>query len=343
MSITHYKGLTWLASVTIGAYLGYFVYDFFQSQAELKLPVSEEEQTRHLNDVPAVAPPKDDLVDYWKLVKPTWHDMDWTGKAPPAPEVIALEQGPQEIPKQKVADLLAVLLVQVDGGAPEQSMAQVRYLDPQLQGANPDLDDAVLREGQKLDSPHDYAQVSRITRDGVSFLFLDDEGGPDAEREEELVLTSQLEGSERIVRVGPGGAILPTRPDIPTASQSRPFRVPPETILIGKDHYLVGVDDRLHMAENYTKILAEIRYDKHRDPKTGKVDGIEIKEVPKGSFAAKYGAKQGQVVKSVNGHPVTSVNEAISYAKQNQDNYDVWVIVYTEQGAEHTMVIDTTE
>ena len=155
--------------------------------------------------------------------------------------------------------------------------------------------------------------------------------------------TAQFEGSEQIVRVGEEGVLTPTRPDIPVAYNERPFQIPQETLLIGKNHFLVGVDDRQAMATNYTKILAEIRYEKHRDPKTGKVDGIEIKEVPKGSFLAKYGAKAGQVIKSINGHPVTSVNEGISYAKQNQDKYDLWTIVYEEQGKEYTKVIDTSE
>ena len=342
MSITQYKALTWIVSLGVGGYLGYYVYDFFQHKNELAEAVSQETQFDVLTSVPTVEPPKDDVVDY-DLVRATWHDMDWTGKPPPLVVDTAEDEGPTELPKKKVVDLLSILLVQVDGGKPESSMAHVSYKDPQLLGANPDLDDAILREGDILDSPHDYVQVAHISRSGVSFRFVDADGNPDETREDELVPTSQLEGSESIVRVGADGAVLPTRPDIPTARREKEFAVPGETMLIGKDHWLVGLDDRSFMADNYTKILAEIRYDKHRDSKTGKIDGIELKDVPKGSFAAKYGAKAGQIIKSVNGHPVTSVSEAISFAKQNKDKFDVWTIVYEEQGKEHTKIIDTSE
>jgi len=137
--------------------------------------------------------------------------------------------------------------------------------------------------------------------------------------------------------------ILPSTPKIPTAAQSRPRVVPRETTLIGEDRYLAGLDDREIFQKDYSKILAELRFKQHHDPKNGKPDGVEIKDVPKGSFGAKYGAKAGQIIKSINGHAVTSVNEGISYAKQNADKYDLWVIVYEEQGKEKTKYIDTSD
>ena len=105
----------------------------------------------------------------------------------------------------------------------------------------------------------------------------------------------------------------------------------------------LSLDDREIFARDYTKLLAEMRFARHYDPKTGKPDGVEIKDVPKDSFGAKYGAKAGQVIQSINGHPVSSVNEGISYAKQNADKYKIWEIVYVEQGKEKTKIIDTSE
>ncbi|MEM7307730.1 MAG: hypothetical protein AAF682_13710 [Planctomycetota bacterium] len=338
MNISHLKALTWLGALGLGGYLSYYVYDFLQRRDQLEQPVSQETQRSVLTSIPAVEPPREDVVAYGK-VRATWHEMDWTGKPPPPPPPPKdADEERSKPPVKPVSELLTVLLVHVDGGDAAKSMAQVKFKDPALVASATSLDDSLLAEGDELGTPYESVVVSSIRPDGVLFSFSDDE-----EREEEMVPTSEFQASSQIVQVDSDGVLTPVRPEIPTAYNDRPFQIPNETLLIGKNHFLVGVDDRQEMANNYTKILAEIRYEKHRNPKTGKVDGIEIKEVPKGSFAAKYGAKAGQVIKSINGHPVTSVNEGISYAKQNQDKYDTWTIVYEEQGKEYTKVIDTSE
>jgi hypothetical protein len=342
MSITHYKALIWTGALAVAGYLGWYVFNFFEHKQELELAVSKETQEKVLTSIPPVEPEKDDVVDY-ELVKRTWHGMDWTGKPPAKPVEVANNGEPAKPQVKAVATLLKVLLVQVDGGQPELSMAHVSFTDQTLKSANPNPDDQILKEGEKLDHPYDPIEVAKIARDGVHFRFLGADGQPDAGREEELVETSRIVGTEDIVHVGPDGVIVPSRPTIPTATQSRPRTVPRETTLIGDDHYLAGLDDREIFARDYTKLLAEMRFGRHYDPKTGKPDGVEIKDVPKDSFGAKYGAKAGQVIKSINGHPITSVNEGISYAKQNADKYKIWTIVYEEQGKEKTKIIDTSD
>ncbi len=339
MSVTQLKVLSWLASLALGGYLLWTGFTFYQEQPALQEAISEEEQLKVLNSVEAPEPPRDDVVDYAR-VQTTFHALNWTGEAPPPPPKPEEEDKPKEVPKKPVSELLKVLLVQVDTDAPASSMAYVSYTDPSLiQGAT-FQDDYILREGDKLGVPWEAIEVASIQADGVHFRFTDD-----PEREEEIVNPQDYAGEKGyIVRVGPDGVIEPARrPNIQRASPSGPIIIPAESMLIGKDHWLIGLDDRQLMADNYPKILAEIGYKKHRDPKTGDVDGIELTDVPKGSFAAKYGAKEGQIIKSINGHPVTSVNEAISYAKQNKDKYDTWVIVYEEQGKEYTKTIDTSE
>jgi S1-C subfamily serine protease len=75
-----------------------------------------------------------------------------------------------------------------------------------------------------------------------------------------------------------------------------------------------------------------MQYDSHRDPKTGAYDGIEIRQVPAGSMAANHGAQAGDIIKSINGHPVKSVQEAINFAKNNANLYDVWEIEVENKG-----------
>jgi hypothetical protein len=341
MSITQYKALIWTLALGVGGYLGWYVFDFYQRKDELKQAVSKETQTAVLESVPPVEPPKEDVVEY-ELVRKTWHEFDWTGKPPAKVVERPADAGPVQTPKKPVADLLKVLLVQVDADDQKGSMAHVTFSDSALMAANPKPDDSILRVGERLDAPYDAIEVAAIVREGVRFRFLAGDGQPDPERGEELVEPSRIIGSESIVSVGPDGVLAPTRPGYPTATQ-RPRGVPADTTLIGMDHWLVGLNDREMIQRDYTKLLAELRFAKHFHPKTGKPDGVEIKDVPPGSFGAKYGAKPGQVIKSINGHPISSVNEGISFAKQNADKYDVWEIVYEEQGKEKTKIIDTSD
>src|SRR6188508_3011017 len=144
MSITQYKALIWLGTLGVAGYLGWYVFDFFQH--------------------------KDAVVPY-ELGKQTWHQMDWTGK-PPAKVVEATEGPVAKPPAKPVSSLLKVLLVQVDGGQAERSLAHVNYTDQGLLAANPEPDDQILREGEHLKKPYDGIQVARIARDGVHFRFL---------------------------------------------------------------------------------------------------------------------------------------------------------------------------
>jgi hypothetical protein len=340
MSINQLKAFTWAASLGVAGFLGWYVYDFFQHKAEISKAVSDDEQLAVLTSIPTPEPPKDDVVDYAIVLK-TWHNMEWQPRETVVERGPDLPDGPPKPLYKPVSELLAVLMVQVDGGNAQKSMAQVRFLDPALDVANRSPDDQILLEGRKLTAPYDTVEVAKITRDGVLFRFTVAEG--DEPRADELVETTRLDSGPRIVRVDGAAVVRQTTPAIPAAVHD-PKRggVPQETKLIADDHYLVGVNDRDEIARDYTRILAELRFERHRDAR-GKPDGVEIKDVPPGSFAAKYGVKAGQVIKSVNGHPISTVNEGISFAKQNQDKYDTWVIVYEEQGKEKTKIIDTSK
>jgi S1-C subfamily serine protease len=54
-------------------------------------------------------------------------------------------------------------------------------------------------------------------------------------------------------------------------------------------------------------------------------------------MAEKLGAKSGDVIKSVNGHPVNSVQEGINYAKTHDAQYDTWEIVVENLGKTKTI------
>ena len=108
---------------------------------------------------------------------------------------------------------------------------------------------------------------------------------------------------------------------------------PLRTQRIGEDRYRVGLEDAEYIGENYAEILSqEVRVERHRDPRTGRYDGIEVKAVNPDSIAAQHGVQSGDVVKKINGHPVSSPQEAISFVKNNQHLYDKWEVEVWNKG-----------
>ncbi|MEZ5974077.1 MAG: PDZ domain-containing protein [Planctomycetota bacterium] len=65
--------------------------------------------------------------------------------------------------------------------------------------------------------------------------------------------------------------------------------------------------------------------------------GIEVMEVRAGSIAARHGAQSGDVIISINGYPVNSQQEAIQWAKDNGDNYEVFTVVVERLGRLETL------
>jgi hypothetical protein len=331
MNVHRWKALAWLVALALGGYLGWYVTDYVTRRGELEARLTEEEQRRVLDAVEVPEPPKDDVVDL-KLVNETFHRMNWTGREDPKPVETTGPTEPVKPPIKPVADLLQVLLVQVDTDDPKGSLAFVKYLDNQLIAASNDPADRTLRIDQSLPAPHGHVKVAGIAIDGVRFTFEDEERAP-----ETVAPIPFPSGNDRIVKVGPGGAVMPQRqPGIAVAANPVVWN-PTRTTQIGRNKFLLGSEDLERWNRDYAQILSqEVRYQAHRDPRTGKVDGIEIKDVRAGSLAAQHGVQGGEVVKSINGHPVTSVNDAIAFVKKEAPTTTTWVVVYELQGREYT-------
>ena len=73
-----------------------------------------------------------------------------------------------------------------------------------------------------------------------------------------------------------------------------------------------------------------------RDPQTGSVVGLRVTHVAPNSIPEAHGLVEGEVVKSINGHPVTSLNSAIAYVKKEAATTDRWIVVIERQGREYT-------
>ncbi len=321
MSIRRLKALAWLGVTAFAVYLPLPIANFLRHRAELATPVDIEYVEEVLNSVPTPEPIVRHRVSYATVTR-TWMEMSWTGAVvetrtpapPPPPPVVVVA----------ARDLVSVLLLYVDTDSPDLSRVYVRYVDATLAATHPGHH--ALAPGDRLPSPHDGIRVAAIFADEVRFAF-DDGREPEVLRPALLSTGAFFPGHSGD---GAGGAW----------SSRKPFG-PRRVDLEGNSSWVVPPEDGAYLAEHYPSVLAGIRTRERRDPRTGVVDGIEIREIDPDSIALKYGLKAGQVIKSINDHPVTSVQQAIRYANRNKDKVSVWTVVYEEQGKEYTRTFET--
>jgi len=332
MNISGIQNLIWLGSLAVGGYLGWYLYDFKQNELELQARISDDVILEAVRDV--VIPEPEDHVEFdFPVVERIFHKMNWTGVPPVTPVVVEVaEDTPIEARTTPVSDLLDVLFVRAALFDPERSQTLVSYKAPELRRGD---GIATLLIGDQLPAPYGHIRVEAITEAGVLFSF---EG---AEREAELVVPPEVKDGIKIVEAGADGALVPANVSAFKVLPDAPSYNPTSTISIGRNKYRVGTDDAERFANDYASIISQVGHGRHRNPATGQYDGIEIKSVPPNSIAAAHGVKSGDVIKSINGHPVTSVQEAIQFAKNNSDQYSTWEIVVSNKGADRTMYYET--
>ncbi|MEX1024260.1 MAG: PDZ domain-containing protein [Planctomycetota bacterium] len=333
------KALLWVGSLGLLGGLGYTVFDHISNQEVLAKELTAADYEPHLKDVVKPEPPKDDLIAYDKVLA-TFHKLDWSGKLPP-PEKVAQADGPTEPEKPPVvpvASLVTVLMTQVDSQNPEESLAFIQLLLPALIQNSPSGDaKLVYTVGDALPQPHADVTVESITPGFVNFAFRD------AAREPEAVEVKAPEAAiEWIVKLGPDDEVLAAVDGEGRIGKlDGPIFRPKQTYVrksgLRNTEYVIGSEDKEIWSTRYADILAnDVGYKRYRDPRTGKVTGVQITDVKPGSIAARHGVSGGEIIKSINGHAVTSVSDAISYAKQNANTTSTWIIVYEKQGREFT-------
>lgn len=335
MNIQRWKGIIWFGSLVVGGGLVFYVYDFLQQKDVLAEEISDKQLTAVLDGIEPPDEQKTDVIEY-SAVEHVFHKYDWTGKekAPPPPP-----PGPgtkPEVPKVPVASLLKVLAIKVDTGNPENCAAYIKYTDQKIALQHTEKEDTILRPGKRLFPPHEGVRVDAITEKGVVFAF-DDE-----KREKETVPTSpylsMLGGELGIVMVGPEGAI---KPQVQTQIQQASPDLPPWRLdrltQVRKNEFEVDAGTLAELDRDYSRILSrDIGYSTYKNPRTGVTEGIKINRVSPGSIPAQAGLSEGEVLKSINGHKVTSVNDAIAYVKANVNGTDTWSAVFEKQGREFT-------
>lgn len=319
MNVATMKILCWLASTGLTAGLSLYIWDFFEHKAEKQRPVDVDYVRAVLQEDPVVAQDVREGLDYETHVKPTFIGMNWTGKeAPPPVEATVsgpVDSGPTYRP---ISDVLWVILIQEDLENPGGSIAHVTFRDDGLERG--------LWVGEVLPAPNDFAVVHVIKSEGVEFSFRD------LERANEVVAPAM-----QLADLFGGTAGPSTLYEIPEGRVGARRR-PDQTERLGKNTFLLGAEDRLDFAENYAAILTnDVTLRTYYD-EDGKRAGIEVQRVKPGSRASRHGALDGDIVISINGHPVASQSEAIQFVKANQDKYTVWEVKILRLGREETIV-----
>lgn len=331
MNIQRWKGIVWLGSLAVGGCLVFYVFDFLKNKQQLSEEVSDEELASVLDAVKKPPVEKADVVDYSSIQR-VFHDLDWTGKPPPTPTPTVGPQGPIVAPKVAVASLLKVLAIKVDTSQPDKSLAYVKFIDPKL-AVHTDKEDPILKAAERLFAPYQDVRVEAITAEGVVFAF------DDATREKETVPTlSALRSDLGIVMVGPQGAILPqpTKRIGEPPADFEPWR-PDQLTQLRKNEWQIGTGTLAELDRDYSRILSrDISYSPYKNPRTGATEGLKINKVMPDSIPAKAGLTEGEILKSINGHKVTSVNDAIAFVKANANGTDTWTAVFEKQGREFT-------
>ncbi len=349
MNITQAKILSWLTAVVLALGLSAYVVVFLREvKTKNVLPDAAHVQAV-LDESKPVESKVEDIVAY-DTVRELFHPscekcqgnkncrhLNWTGavQAAPVPVAEGADLVKPVAPVVAVKELVRILMVKVDMAEPKDSNVFLKYRPKSGVTNTGNPPGFLLRQGDHLAAPHDHIRIESITAEGVLFAF----GA--GERESELLGADELDVGAAIVQVGPDGVVMPkSRNAIPQGTE--PAFNPDRTTQLGANHFVLGTNDMEFFNENYAEVLVQdVRTTRHQDPKTGKYDGIEIKQVAAGSIAERHGAQEGDVIKSINGQPVTSVQEAITFAKNHASEYTVWKIVVENKGKSRTVIYET--
>ncbi len=335
MNVSQIKALTWLTSVGLSAGLAWMVYDYMSTLPQRQARFDSEKARQVLEGVEAPRERRVDLVPA-ERVRAVFFDLNWTGKPKAKPVAPTVQQTEPERPRATpMADLVRVLFIGEDPEHPERSTCFLQYKPAARVPGTPTEFGESYRVGDSLRPPHDYATIERISAtEGVVFRFRDPDREPEAVKRQEFEVQSGLVAVDgEPIRRGPSL-------QIPRGTVAQAFG--PKTRQVGENRFRLGTEDIQDFAERYTEILArEVRHRRWINPQTKRPEGIELTSVEPGGVAARHGAQTGDIIKSINGHPVTSAAEAISFVKNHADEYTTWEIVVENMGRERTVIYES--
>lgn len=331
MNIGQIKVAAWAVAALLTLGLSWYVFDFARGLKAKSEPTAPALVKGVLEGVTPLKAPSDKLFAY-EQSKRIVALLDWTGAPKAAIVTPEAPKGPETPVVTPVKKLVRITMMRYDPTDATGSRVALRYR-PEAGVTNPVVAAfSLLKVNDALAAPHNGIKVAAIEADSVTFSF----GTPG--RENETLTCEDFDAKAVIVMVGPDGDVKLPGPHATIVKNTNEVFRPGKTTPLGRNTYKLGTDDIKTIGEEYPRILGtEVQTAQHRDPKTGKYDGIEIKSILPGSIAERHGAQQGDVVKSINGHPVNSTGEAITYVKTNSNTTSTWEVVVENKGKQRTV------
>ena len=326
MNVATIKTLAYLSSFACLSAMAYSGYDYYENDRGVS-HFDSQRAGMVLNGVTPPKAPKRVALDYKRDISPAVVAFDWTGEPPAVVEDVvksgAVEEAAPVIPVESIVEVIMVL---AEPRNPADSVCSLRFSDsavvPQEQ---------LFSVGSPLPAPHAHVAVLNILPDGVEFSFADEE------RPTEVVALSLRSQAEGLIRTLGPGDVIARRTLIGSGSRSGGQDAAALLTERRNGQFYIGSDDAKQFADDYQQLLS-------RDVKTktrfvdGKRSGVELTEVREGSIAARHGAQSGDVVISINGNAVNSQQEAIAFAKNNSERYNVWEVEVLRLGRIETII-----
>lgn len=347
MNLGLVKLVLWIGALGLLGGLAFTLYEYKTTKGERRhMWITEDIQQGVLKQEPREVSELPELP--YDPVKGMFYALNWTGAV--VEEVIVVTPGPGPVPvliSEPIDRLVEVLFIQQDTTAADRSLAMVKYVGKlAAYQAREKIDGHILQIGDTLPTKWDYWELVEIdAAQGLTFRCTTPDIFDRAPEDEVVAPPEPISGD--IPVLGADGVVVDVdRTGIPDATdeQRRDFTDSwsVETYQVRTGYTRVGTNDAASIETDYLDILSkEVRHRSWRNPKTNQYEGIEILEISPGSIAGNFGVRTGDVIKSINGNDVSSVNEAITFAKNNSEYYSVWEVVVENAGQERTVTVET--
>lgn len=231
------------------------------------------------------------------------YELNITGKEKPRP--VDPVAAPVAVVKA-VASILKIGYTQLVSDDSKDSRAYVLYTDPMI---TQPLKEGFLHIGDHLPSPFSKYFVVEIQPRIVVF-------GEDGSDKKEEVGLSNLDFTFSGIQASAGSGRLGSR-----SGQLFPpnYSTPAETTEVAPGEYWISYQEAKQFESGYQGAIRDVQSSDYYDPKTRKPAGVKVDGLGPNSIATKYGVQQGDIIKSINGNPVSSKAQAIEWAKKNPD------------------------
>lgn len=139
-----------------------------------------------------------------------------------------------------------------------------------------------------------------------------------------------------------GDAELPPGMEVAKRTPEEDFRLGPvkSALKKGENHWEMPAEEGNWLGRNGEQVASQLTLKPEQDPATGRPDGVRVVNIAEGSIARSRGLLPGDKVKSINGTPVNSRGDAISYLKGPGKGLNRYLVVIERKGKIITMTYD---